>query len=311
MFRRQTDEVFTTLQQVQRRLSQHTEAGTPDAVVSPSVRRVSRPGDAPRSAAPGSTPATTTAKGRPPPRSTPPPARTSQYGSKFRINDSGSEQPQHVVPVVDRSRIGRTAAELPAVEDMAEPVTAVRPRGLLLTPALALMLAVLFVASVVGAYALGSSGPQPSAGGLGPAPGEAGSRDAQTIAQQREQQREQSTTRTTASVPIGTTPRSAPAVQPRGDHVLVLESLPRYSAPAAERFQAVADRYNEMAREFAADGYQPWFGVRRPSSGGLQLVFGALADDVFGVPDNDALAQKMFTDLRAARFPTAFWVKIR
>ena len=74
--------------------------------------------------------------------------------------------------------------------------------------------------------------------------------------------------------------------------------------------QDLAARYNSMARKYANDGYQPWFGVRKPRSGGVQLVFGALAEGVFGIPRNDALGNKMEKDMKGP-FPTAIWIKIR
>ena len=103
MFRRQTDEVFSTLQQVQRRLSQHTDGSAPEDVVSPTIRRVSNPNDG-RRAPPPSTAA---------PRSATKGARKgSQYGGKFQVNEGSAEQPAHVVPVIDRSNMGNTGKVL-------------------------------------------------------------------------------------------------------------------------------------------------------------------------------------------------------
>ncbi|TVR44704.1 MAG: hypothetical protein EA402_06380 [Planctomycetota bacterium] len=333
MFRRQTDEVFSTLQQVQRRISQHTESGSGEGVVNPSVRRVTQPAE---NLGQGT--------GRPPGRPVSKPPRSRQPGSspsRFQINPGGTAQPQHVVPVVDRSRVGQTAAVLgqgvgSAAEgeayddvgtgrigssaDAARRPLYRRSRGLLLSPAVSLLVAVVVVAAVIGSYHLGArsvvAGDRDSA--AVPAGGGAGLRDEQAIAQnqqQRAQQQAQSAaaapTVTTAQRNRGTQTPAASAIRPLGDHVLVLESAARFSAAGAERFQLLADRYNELALEFADRGFQPWFGVRRPASGGLQLVFGALGDDVFGVARDDPLSERMFEDLRGSRFPSAFWVKIR
>lgn len=310
MFRRQTDEVFSTLQQVQRRLSQHTESGA-DGVINPSVRRVTQAGEKKGSSTAGKAPARPVSRA---PRAQP----GSQYGTKFRVNSSSTDQPQHVVPVVDRSRMGNTGASLShaghdqdaELDTVAMPAIG-RPRGLLIRPPMALLLGVLFVASVVGAYALGGAGGSAATvGGVGPAPDGAGQRSVEEIAAQQRLIEQQRTTQATVD-PVAVNRRgSQQGAQPLGDHVLVLESYARYSASGEQRFVEIAERYNAMAREFADRGYQPWFGVRRPSSGGLQLVFGALDGNVFGIPDDDALAKKMFDEMRSSRFPTAFWVKI-
>ena len=95
MFRRQTDEVFSTLQQVQRRLSQHTDGSATEDVVSPTIRRVTNPNDG-RKAPPPST-----AK----PRSAPPRSasqsgrRPSQYGNKFQVNEGGKNPPPTLSPL--------------------------------------------------------------------------------------------------------------------------------------------------------------------------------------------------------------------
>lgn len=307
MARRHTEDVFNTLQQVQRRLSQHTDGGSPESVVT------SRPNTSPsyaslqqrREAAAGRAPET---------RSAPPKRQT------FSLNTTTSPAPQHTRPVAaaDAEEWPEEAIDEPA--DYPRPSRARRapPGALVLNLQVALALIVVWIATIVGAYVLGSSGGSSAAGpGVAMAPGDAGGRSEADILRQREldAQRERSgggssSAEITPTVSRSGGGRSGTSRQPLGNHVLVLESVNRASRAGQERFQEIADRYNAIADEHADQGFQPWFGVRRTSAGGLQLVFGHLGGDVFGIANDDDLAQKMFKQMRDSRFPDAFWVRI-
>lgn len=308
MFRRQTDEVFSTLQQVQRRLSQHTDGSAPEDVVSPTIRRVTNPTDGRKVPPPSSTaPRSTTQGGR----------KGSQYGSKFQVNAGGVEQPAHVVPVIDRSNMAHTGKVLNeqgiAQEYAPMPAAQQAPTGILIRPPTALLLAVLFLGSVVGAYSIGrvsSIPPQQAMPIAGPADPVVANRTSEDIDRQRQiNDARNNATQATLTTPVTTTNRNS-AIQPTGDYVLVLQSYTQNTPEKMQRMRDLAVRYNKMARKYVNDGYKPWFGVRQPRSGGLQLVFGALDTSVFGIPNNDSLAKKMEKDMKRP-FPTALWIKIR
>ena len=310
MFRRQTDEVFSTLQQVQRRLSQHTDGSAPEDVVSPTIRRVSNPNDG-RRAPPPSTAA---------PRSATKGARKgSQYGGKFQVNEGSAEQPAHVVPVIDRSNMGNTGKVLgeQGIAEEYAPLPAspmARQPGILIRPPTALLLSVLFLGAVVGAYGIGRLSAVPPtqiSATVGPAGGGIGDRSLQDIQQQKAINDARNAHRVEAQVPNPNQQNTrVSGVKPTGDYVLVLESYTQITSDRIQRMQGTAKGYNELASQHASDGYKPWFGVRKPKTGGLQLVFGALDQNVFGISKTDALAQRMEKAMRK-RFPTAIWIGIR
>ncbi|TVR08607.1 MAG: hypothetical protein EA401_13705 [Planctomycetota bacterium] len=312
MARRHTEDVFNTLQQVQRRLSQHTDGGTTDSVVtsrphtSPSYSALQKRREAASSRSPEQPPA------------------TSKKRQTFSLNTASSPAPQHARPVAE------APPEAEEWQDDDHPSPPLQqhfahqrqsspgaPAGaLVLNLHVALALIVVWIATVVGAYMLGGSGGSTASGpGVSIASGEAGERTESDILRQREldAQRERSSRSSSAQITPtvrGSRSGSESSRQPLGNHVLVLESVNRASRAGQERFQEIADRYNAIAEDHIDQGFQPWFGVRRTSAGGLQLVFGHLGGDTFGIPNDNDLARKMFQQMRESRFPDAFWVRI-
>ena len=284
---------FRVSQQVQRRLSQHTDGSATEDVVSPTIRRVTNPNDG-RKAPPPST-----AK----PRSAPPRSasqsgrRPSQYGNKFQVNEGGEEPPAHVVPVVDRSNMAHTGKILGeqglAQEYAPMPPLSIRSRRGPVSPRRP-FLAVLFLGSIVARQHQAHSSARIAGGGCRwSGPEIVANRSLEDIQRQRELNQARNTNTEVVVPNPGTNQNRNPAIQATGDHVLVLESYTKITPERMQRMQDLAARYNSMARKYANDGYQPWFGVRKPRSGGVQLVFGALTEGVFGIPRNDALGKKM------------------
>jgi len=95
----------------------------------------------------------------------------------------------------------------------------------------------------------------------------------------------------------------APAAD-AGGHVLVLTSVARANADDEQRFTNDARRLNQYAEQNLRGGYKPWFGVRKPSSGGLQLVFGIVNGQV-GI-DKDAY-KEMANALDRAGYKGSHW----
>jgi len=90
-----------------------------------------------------------------------------------------------------------------------------------------------------------------------------------------------------------------------GTEVLLLESVGRFSSDAQAAFQAKAERYNASARN---GGIDPLFGVRRPRSGGLQFVYGKIGTG-FGIRSDDARGERIHRAL-ASKFPERRWIDI-
>jgi hypothetical protein len=98
-----------------------------------------------------------------------------------------------------------------------------------------------------------------------------------------------------------------------GDWVLVLQSSPTATAEYLTYFQNRASALNDFVRRDHTHRWEPYFGVRKPDSGGIQLVFGEV-DGQFGVVREDFPA---FTTLLTKSekdggtgFPSASWVRV-
>ncbi len=96
-----------------------------------------------------------------------------------------------------------------------------------------------------------------------------------------------------------------------GDHVIVLRSVGSYSDSGYEEFAQAAERNNQAVRERYRGKLQPWFGARRPESGGLQFVYGYLGNGVYGIPGADDEQMKAQFELLSGKFDGAYWKKIR
>ncbi|MFW5752835.1 MAG: hypothetical protein ACOCYV_02160 [Planctomycetota bacterium] len=99
--------------------------------------------------------------------------------------------------------------------------------------------------------------------------------------------------------------------EPLGDHVIVLRSVGSYSDNGFEEFAQAAERNNQAVRERYRDKLQPWFGARRPESGGLQFVYGYLGNGVYGIPGKEDEQMREQFKLLASKFDGANWKTIR
>ena len=93
----------------------------------------------------------------------------------------------------------------------------------------------------------------------------------------------------------------------------MLLSVPTATAEYETFYQSRANSLNDFVRRDHTHGWKPYFGVRKPSSGGIQLVFGDV-DGQFGVARDEFLA---FATLLAkpekdggANFGSASWVRV-
>ena len=87
----------------------------------------------------------------------------------------------------------------------------------------------------------------------------------------------------------------------------MLSSVARANAEDEQRLSNDARRLNHYAEQNPRSGHQPWFGVRKPGSGGLQLVYGMVngqfgIDKERGVDTADALDR--------AGYKGAHWVRV-
>jgi hypothetical protein len=241
MFRRKTDQVYATLQQVQRRITE---------------RSISLPSSGP--SAP----------------------------------EAHQLQAQPVYPF-DRPEAAPLAE--PAPGDLTAPSAPPGRRTLQLSPELASTVVVLWLLSIVIAYFLGTArAARPPEASAGYAPGPAGQRDPSLAASS------QSAVRATNS--------SGSAVPGSGKDVLILKSANKVTDEYEQDFGKKAARLNEVASKNVELGLRPWFGVRKPSSGGIQLVYGAL-DGKFGVNSEDfAELDKRFA--KEKEYDGAHWMTL-
>ena len=251
MFRRKTDQVYATLQQVQRRLTQQTANDEADAAQ-----------------------ARSRAAGIPPelrPQSVPPPVFSMPSAVSSPSLPTGAQVPPPGVAPSQRRHVMQLSGELATI--------------------LFLLWLVTLVASFFVGQHFGKRGVAPDDPGAGYAAGEAGTRAPRN------------------ETPVEAAPSTSktPAVGQPGGHILVLASVARANADDEQRFTNDAKRLNQFAEQNARSGYKPWFGVRKPGSGGLQLVFG-LVNGQFGV-DKEPFAA--FTDaLDRAGYKGAHWVRV-
>jgi hypothetical protein len=236
MFRRRTDQVYSTLQQVQRRITEQTGVSSP-------------PGE----------------EAKPESLSGPIPQVSLQPLAQALPQNRGALPPFQAPPYLPNSS---------------------KRYVLQLSGDLAMLLMVAWLSSMALMFVLGKN--WRASPGAGLAPGPAGER----------------------SVPSETLP-AAPRRQ--GDWVLVLQSSPTATAEYETYFQSRANSLNDFVRRDHTHGWKPYFGVRKPNSGGIQLVFGDV-DGQFGVVRDDFLA---FATLLAkpekdggASYGSASWVRI-
>jgi hypothetical protein len=353
MFRRRTDKIYATLQQVQRRMSQGTEPGDtaysggpssvpptavpssssspvtpasaeprswsadhggtssgylvtpdgrridddPDAISQNLTRETQAPRDtgytaggmirpAPRdrgislpagSAGGGATLPSAAASQAAAPATTPPPQATAQRSG---MTMGGDEEPEAPPPPPVNPALGLAASEG-------------KPRRIELSIELASVLMVAWLITLAVAFFVG----QGQFIGTSPARGEGGSNVAlagdRVLAGGSE------------TVDRGQPPPgSGPVVRAEGDHVLVLRSVARYSSEQEQRFMESVRKFNSAGR----GTFDPLFGVRRTSSGGLQFIYGQVGS-AYGIQKDDDRARQIENALKG-KFPDAFWAKV-
>jgi hypothetical protein len=236
MFRRKTDQVYATLQQVQRRITEQSGA-------EPAAKPV-----------------------------------TQQSPAMYPFNQDASPAPTK-----------SDTTPLPAP---------VKRQSLQLSPELASTLAVLWLITVVMAFVLGRAQGHKNQEdpGAGYAAGAAGNREPTP-----------GVPAVKDVAPASSDPRYT--MPGRGGDVLVLASVARADNKTEQSFVERAKSLNEEAGKAFDRGYRSWFGVRHPSSGGLQLVFGYL-NGQFGVDRSQF--ESLASEMRAvdAKFKEPHWMSI-
>lgn len=245
MFRRRTDQVYSTLQQVQRRITEQS-------------------GQAPEQADVQSVAAAQ-------------PVVNLQPLSQAL--PSGGVAPPAAVP----------PAATPAAQPFAGvPTNRLGPMGnryvLQVSGDLAMLLVVMWLISMALMFVLGQH--WRSSGGAGLAQGPAGNRE-------------------TATAPTEAGKR-------QGEWIYVLMSQTAATVDAVKVFEDRARNLNEYVRQNANRGWKPYFGVRKPVNGGLELAFG-LADGVWGIDQAEFIAfAKVLAEPqpKGGGFASARWVKV-
>ena len=189
---------------------------------------------------------------------------------------SGAGAPPAPAPVANQPFAGIPAARL---------APAGKRYVLQVSGDLAMLLVVMWLISMALMFVLGQH--WRSSGGAGLAAGAAGHRDTPAV--------------------------NAPAAKRQGDFVYVLKSQSSTNAETARLFEADAQRLNDFVRKNPANGWKPFFGVRQPSNGGIELAFGVV-DGVWGIAKEDFVAfAKLLsepTSKNGAGYASARWVKV-
>jgi hypothetical protein len=243
MFRRRTDQVYSTLQQVQRRITEqngpqneHGEAASPppSVVHLQPLAQALPSGGVPPLAPPLSQPQA--------PFAGVPGARVGPGGSRYVLQVSGD---------------------------------------------LAMLLVVMWLISMALMFVLGQH--WRSSGGAGLASGAAGNRD--------------------------TTGATMAPVKRLGDWVYVLKRQTNATVDAVNQYEVEARKLNDAMRlpQNAAKGWKPYFGVRKPVNGSVELVFG-MVDGVIGVDkaDFETFAKLLAepTTKSGGGYASATWMKV-
>ncbi len=148
---------------------------------------------------------------------------------------------------------------------------------------MAMLLVVVWVASMAVMFVLGQY--WRSAGGAGLASGPAGNREIS----------------------------AAPTAKRQGDTILLLQSAPNATVESVSFFEERARNLNEFVRKSADKGWKPYFGVRKPINGGVELAFGYV-DGVWGINQSEfiefAKLLSQPTNKGGAGYGQARWVKV-
>jgi hypothetical protein len=250
MFRRRTDQVYATLQQVQRRITEQSGQPAP-------------------------------ANGEVPPLERKPIAAA--VPALAPLQDALARQKPPMV--------GHQPEPPPLPPQLAQ-----LPRGgIVFSIPLAVTLSVLWIASCALCFVLGQHAADRRAlPGEGFGPGDAGNRTPPQASA------------APSAPPAPPAIEAPPVVKPDGPWVLVLQSKQEWTAEDESVYRRTANQHNEVARAHASDGWHPWFGVRKPQNGSLQLVFGEISPGQFGLRRSDW--EKFAKSLATSRYPQATWL---
>ena len=224
MFRRRTtDQVYATLQQVQRRITE--QGGGPAA------------------------PAGARPLGAIPPR----PLQTNQ-----NLGSTPAAPIASLGPNLRPASFPGDSEDAPAVNLLPPP--SVHPRGTLHIPLqLAITIFLLWLGTVIAAALLGMR--------MGSKSEAADSRPTVTAEKP-------------ADKPID--PETPAPGKRLGDSIYVLITVPTATPTVRQKWQAEADNLNSIMRQNEARGWKPYFKLREPVNGGLELVFG-WANGTYGI----------------------------
>jgi hypothetical protein len=277
MFRRRTDQVYSTLQQVQRRITEQTGMGEPDISNTPPVVTGRQPLE---QALPSGSPPMV------PPVSTPVSAQPSPISS---LAPTAPILPNPIIPVAPSGSLNPGVNMNSSVNPGNFPSTGriapnVGKRYVLqLSGDMAMLLMVVWIASMAAMFMLGQY--WRSVGGAGLAAGPAGNRE----------------------VPVENAgPR-------QGDAILLLQSVPTATVESLSFFEESARKLNDYVKQNSSRGWKPYFGVRKPINGGVELAYG-LVNGTWGINQNDfADIAKILSQPQSkggAGYGQARWIKV-
>lgn len=105
--------------------------------------------------------------------------------------------------------------------------------------------------------------------------------------------------------------QSAAPAKRLGDWIYILESRPNSAVEIVNSYEQRARELNEYVLKNSQPGWKPYFGVRKPDNGGVELVFGAVDRGVFGVDRTDFVEfAKMLSEPAGGGYASARWVKV-
>lgn len=289
--RRRTDQVYSTLQQVQRRITEQSgttaEPGGAIKALPPNAIPHNRPPlsfnlptmvPAPAvMQAPAVMPA--------PAALSAPPAAQDGFADQQQFGDD--PQPQTAPLPVSALRPAPLApaapSSVPVNPNLYPPASGSRRYVIQVSSEMAMLIVLIGLCSMVACYVLGRYHGGVGAG-AGLASGPAGSRE--TVAE-------------------------APAAAP--SYILVLQSEVA-TADAVNRYRLGAKQLNDWAQGVGSrSGLKPWFGLREPANGNIELVYG-MVNGRLGLPEKDAKAHAFLTKPRhenGGGYGQAAWMVVR
>lgn len=305
MFRKKTDLVYSTLQQVQRRMTNQTESGQSQSASQGASRSPRSQVEASMSS--GKLPYT----GQPQVQGQQQPGteRIQSVGGPFttpqvrRGTDPGlSQTGSGAHPISAPAPTSITGGEGLMSSPTVTPAGASGnyAQGILLTFPILCVMSLLWIVSIIIAYKLGPivmapSGEQTTAlASVERAEGTAG--DGPDRSKPRQ------------AIPANTSRTVHPA---RGHDILVLQSVSTMKAKARQQFERKAKSYNEAARR-QPHLLKPYFGVRNTRNNGLQLYFG-FKDGNIGVKKANfpGVKEQMKGANNKRGYPDAYWMTLQ